>query len=245
MVNGMSLGLHDYERRRRHRAFGRLFRFALYLGLIGVAAVFAYQTGIEQMESREARLIERIDELETSNTTLRQIVAEEQAEADNTAQRYEELAARFEREVPRGARRELARLVAERLEDGVEPDRLAFYIREAGPPQDCSEPVTRSFFMPTPVWNGANTSARFAGGRIVVSGLGENTVGEDGTILGPFDPEKDVMISFTEIGGEESQINGRLPLYYSMVLGDSEYRFAITEGQRSMVTVTADRCAFP
>jgi hypothetical protein len=241
----MSLGLHDYERRRRRRVFGRFLRFGFYLALIGVAAVFAYQTGIEQMESRERRLSERIDELQAANADLRENAAARQAEADDAARRYRELATRFEQEVPRGERRELARLVAERLEDGVDPERLAFYINQAGPPSECSAPVARSFFMPTPVWNGANTSARFADGRIVVSGLGENTRAADGTILGPFDPEKEVMISFTEIGGEQTQITGRLPLYHSKVLGDSEFRFAITEGPTSMVTVTADRCAFP
>jgi hypothetical protein len=241
----MSLGLHDYERRRRRRAFGRFVRFAFYLGLIGVAAVFAYQTGIEQMEGRRARLAEEIETLSAAIDDLERERMALQTAAGDAASRYRELAARFEREVPRGVRRELAEMVSQRLEEGVEPERLAFYIREAGPPTDCTEPVTRSFFMPTPVWNGANTSARFAGGRIVVSGLGENTRAPDGTILGPFDPEEDVMISFTEIGGEQSQITGRLPLYHSMVMGDSEYRFAITEGPSSMVTVTADRCAYP
>ena len=241
----MSLGLYDYERRRRRRVFGRFLRYGFYLGLIGVAAVFAYQTGIEQMESREARLAERIETLSASIDRLEQDRTQLQTAATDADRRYRELAARFEREVPRGQRRVLASLVAERLDDGIDAERLAFYIREAGPPTDCSAPLTRSFFMPTPVWNGANTSARFADGRIVVSGLGENTRAADGTILGPFDPAEDVMLSFTAIGGEETQVVGRLPLYHSMVLGDSEFRFAITEGPTSMVTVTADRCAFP
>ena len=124
----MSLGLYDYERRRRRRVFGRFLRYGFYLGLIGVAAVFAYQTGIEQMEGREARLAEQIDTLSTTIERLERDRAEWQTTASDSDRRYRDLAARFEREVPRGQRRVLASLVSDRLDEGVDAERLAFYI---------------------------------------------------------------------------------------------------------------------
>jgi len=241
----MSLGLYDYERRRRRKIWGRILRFVLFVALIGGAGAFAYQTGVERVEGRVARRDRTIAELESQVEDLQRDRARLAAATREAQERYRALAERYERDVPPGAQRALADLVGRRLAEGIDPDRLAFFISAAGPPETCSDPVSRAFFMPTPVWNGANTSARFADGRIVVTGLGENSRGPDGEILSPFDPQEEVTISFTLINGEEEEIRGVLPLHHSVVLGGDEFRFAIAEGEPSMVAVTAERCAFP
>jgi hypothetical protein len=241
----MSLGLYDYERRRRRRILGRVFRFVLFVGLIGGAGAFAYQTGVERVEHRVARRDATIAELESRVEELERDRARLAAATRDARRQHAALAERYERDVPTGAHRELAELVGRRLAEGIDAQRLAFFIAAAAPPEDCAEPVSRAFFMPTPLWNGANTSARFAEGRIVVTGLGENSRGPDDEILAPFDPQEEVTITFTLIDGEEEQIRGLLPLHHAIVLGGEEVRFAIAEGQPSMVAVTAERCAFP
>jgi hypothetical protein len=41
------------------------------------------------------------------------------------------------------------------------------------------------------------------------------------------------------------EIEGKLPLHHSLQVGDSEYRFTATAGDRGFMNVTADRCNFP
>ena len=48
------------------------------------------------------------------------------------------------------------------------------------------------------------------------------------------------------IGGEEYQTDGKLPLHYSMATGQSEHRFTIKAGEpRGFVMATEQRCDFP
>ena len=241
----MSLGLYDYDRRRRRRVWGRLIRFGFFLLLLGGIAVFAYQAGIERRIAREAGLQENIDELNGALAEVQHYAAGLEGELQEARDQYDALNQRYEAEVPTGVLRGLVEQVAGRLDDGTDPGRLSFYIDSAGPPHDCSEPATRSFFMATPLWNGPNTSAAFADGRIIVTGLGENALDAGGQAQPEFDPTQDVTLTFTTIDGEETSVAGRLPLQHALVMGDREYRFSVTEGLTSMVDVTADSCPFP
>ncbi|MEQ9815004.1 MAG: hypothetical protein RLO50_19665 [Azospirillaceae bacterium] len=238
----MSYGLYDYDRRYRRRIWGAIIRIGFYLITIGVAAIFAYQIGVEQMETREDRFAARIIELSDENEALTNQVVQLQAETQTAVAQAAELRAAYDRDVPTGIRRELGELVQSRLDDGVSPDRLAFYIRVAREPVDCSEPVTRRFILPTPAYSGANTSVAFADGRITVTGRGENATNEAGGALGWFDPAQQVTINFTLIGGEVSSVEGLLPLHHSIVLEGQEHRFTVVEGDQSLVNVTGDTC---
>ncbi|HET8726053.1 MAG TPA: hypothetical protein VFO41_00970 [Alphaproteobacteria bacterium] len=241
----MSLGLYDPDRRYRRRVWGTIVRTGFYVATLGVAAAFAYQIGIERMHNRQEQLTEELRGLQRSNATLEQNAIRLEAAARAAQIQYRELLERFEREVPTGQVRELSTLAAERLEDGVPAERIAFFIEAADQVRDCGEPETKRFIVPTPIYQGANTSVGFADGRITVTGMGTNAVDEGGAQQGWFDPAKPVKITFTVIGGEQSETSGELPLHHSVVLGDDEYRFTIAEGERSFVQITADRCAFP
>jgi len=241
----MSLGLYDYERRHRRRVWGRLFRFGFYLAFIVGTALFAYQTGIEQHRAKEEELRGRIEDLRADAADWEAYADQKEEELGEAVRRLERVTARYRQEVPTGELRRLAGLVAARLEEGIDPQRLAFYIEAAGPPHDCSPPQTKSFFMATPLWDGPNTSTSFADGRIIVSGVGENARDNSGRVLPQFDPTEEVTLRFTTIDGEETTVVGPLPLQHAVVVGDDEFRFSVTEGRTSMVDVTADRCPFP
>lgn len=241
----MSLGLYDYERRHRRRVWGRLFRFGFYLAFILGLALFAYQTGIEQHRAKEEELRSRIEDLRADAADWEAYADRKEDELEAAIRQLEQLSAQYRREVPTGELRRLTDLVAARLQEGIDPQRLAFFIEAAGPPQDCSQPQTRSFFMATPLWDGPNTSTAFAEGRIIVSGLGENARDGQGQVLPQFDPTEEVTLTFATIDGAETSVTGTLPLQHSIVVGNDEFRFSVTEGRTSMVDVTADRCPFP
>ncbi|NBC31079.1 MAG: hypothetical protein GVY13_00205 [Alphaproteobacteria bacterium] len=241
----MSLGLYDYERRHRRRVWARLFRFGFFLTFIVGTGLFAYQTGIEQHRAKEEELQQRIQDLRADAADWEAYADRKEEELDDALRRLEEVTAQYRREVPTGELRRLTDLVAARLREGIDSQRLAFFIDAAGPPHDCSQPRTRSFFMATPLWDGPNTSTAFAEGRIIVSGLGENARDGQGQVLPQFDPTEEVTLTFTTIDGEESRVAGTLPLQHAIVVGNEEFRFSVTEGRTSMVDVTADRCPFP
>ncbi len=241
----MSLGLYDTERRHRRRMLASIFRFGLVIVLLVVTSAISYRYGVRQVETDEARLLAEVEALRTAKSNLESDALRHQSEVRTVEIRYEELQRRFEAEMPTGALRELTALARERLAEGLDPERLAFYIREANDPRDCSPMDSKRFVMPTPAYQGADGTVSFNNGRISVTGLGANAIAENGGIQGWFDPAKDVAITLTVIDGETETITGVLPLYKSIVLEDKEFRFAFQQGRRSFIQVTADRCAFP
>ncbi|MEM1400504.1 MAG: hypothetical protein AAGF58_11520 [Pseudomonadota bacterium] len=211
---------------------------------LAVVAAFSYQIGVEQMKDRESELVRETEDLKLVKSELERATVELQATTQTAEVRYRELQDRFEREVPHGILRQLAGLVARRLDEGISAQRVALYITAADEPQNCDEPTSKRFIVRTPTYDGANTSVGFADGRITVTGLGKNAVDANGAPEGWFDPAQDLTINLTAIGGDAREVIGLLPIHTSMVLGNDEYRFTVVEGAQSFVEVTADRCDF-
>jgi len=46
----------------------------------------------------------------------------------------------------------------------------------------------------------------------------------------------------TLIGGKVTEVSGKLPVYTSVIVGDSEHRFAVVAGPQGFVQVTGERC---
>lgn len=242
----MSLGLHESRTRRRRRARWAVAKWVIALGLIVGAGVYAYDRGNEiarsqvtDLEREIAVLNQRISDLETENARLRadQIVAR---------QRLEEAKALYARDVPRGQLAALLGQLREKLDAGVDRERLEFLIASAANPRNCDEqPVTKRFLVRTPLYQGANDSVSFADGAITVTATGEAATDADGRVEAWFDPAKPITLQLTRIGGEAVQETGKLPLHASLVAGGNEYRFTAVEGPQGFVQVTGDRCDYP
>lgn len=241
----MSLGLHDYERRRRRQAWIRVAKSLFFLGLVLGVSLFAYQIGIEQMKERTLALQAELDALSQDKQELEQQILRLQQLAGAAEQKAAVLAHRLERELPVGEHARLSRLVRERLEAGVDPGRLAFVISAAGNPRSCSAPETKRFIVETPIYKGPNTAVAFAGGTITVSGKGESATSPEGNPEGWFDPAKPVTLTFTQIGGRTSVATGLLPLHHALVIDDTEHRFSAIAGSRSFIEITWDTCPYP
>ncbi len=242
----MSLGLRESRNRRRRRFWVGMVKFLLVLGGIGALGFYAYSTGSTLAEHDVTVLREEIGQLSTTNETL---VAEndslkaELAAAEREASSWQ---GRYQREVPTGEIKTLTDLVVEKAQGGVALDRLAFLIGAAGNAMACdNEPVTKRFIVPTPLYNGANSWVGFADSTVTVTAMGASAVNESGQVEAWFDPAAPIKITFTQLGGENSEIEGVLPLHHSLLVGGSEYRFAIVAGDRGFLNVTADRCNFP
>lgn len=241
----MTLGLHDYERRRRRRFWISTAKTLFLLAVMVGIGVFAYQVGIEQVKGRETGLREENAQLKARVQELDRSVATLQATAHSATVKATELETRLQRELPQGELAELAKLVAERLASGVDPHRLAFVINETRMPRNCDSPESKRFILPTPLYRGSNTAVGFADGTVTISGEGAAARNAEGKTEGWFDPQQPVSIRFTEIGGRQTEATGMLPLQHSVVIGNTEHRFMVAAGAKSFVEVTTERCPFP
>jgi len=241
----MGLGLYDPERRYRRRVWGTIIRVFFSITVLLVAAGFAYQIGVERTKGQITTLQGQVTSLTQAKGGLEQERIQLQAAAQTAQIQYRELTARFEREVPTGTYRELADKVAQRLHDGLDPQRLAFYIDQASVARDCKPGESKRFILPTQNAVGTNSSVAFANNTIAVTGRGEGTVDDSGKAQAWYDPAKSVTVNFRGIDGKQATATGILPLFQTMVLGEKEYRFSLVEAERSFVRVTSEVCAFP
>ncbi len=243
----MSIGLHDTHERRRRRARRALVRWLLGLGAIIALAVAAYKTGsslaereIVELRQRIAELSEQIEAVERQNTDL-------QAGLILKDRRLKDAELRYERDVPEGPVAALMARIREKLDAGVEQDRLAFLIDSAGKSRACdNKPVTKRFIVRTPISRGANDSVSFANNRITITALGESALNAEGKVEAWFDPARPIALRLTRLGGRTAVQKGTLPLHTSVIVKDKEYQYTVVAGaQRGFVEVTGDRCDYP
>lgn len=241
----MTLGLYDYDRRRRRRSWMRLFKMLLLLAVLLGIGLFSYQMGIEQIKGREVGLRRENAGLQVRNAELERLVDTLRETARMAEVRADELETRLRRELPQGELARLTKLIAERLTAGVDADRLAFLIDMTSIPRDCEPAETKRFILPTPLYHGSNTAVGFADGAVTVSGEGAAAQNEEGQPEGWFDPQQPVAIHFTRTDGTRTTATGMLPLKQSLVIDMTEHRFTVDAGAHSFVEVTAERCSFP
>lgn len=241
----MSSSLYDPDRRYRRRQLRALLRLLFWLAVLGGVAVLAYQIGQEEARGRTDRVAEERDSLRTALQAAERAATEAAAARETAQQAAGDWEARYQRDVPTGALSDLTALVDGALAAGASPDRLAFLIRHADEPIDCEALASRRFILPTPLYRGPNTTVSFADGQVIVTGLGQNGVRENGDVETAFDPAQPVTIDFTMVDGTADSVEGRLPLVHSVRLGGDEYRFAIREDNPSFVSVAGERCPLP
>jgi hypothetical protein len=245
----MTLGTSLYGGRKKRGPSGRrIVGWVLALGLLAAIGAWAYGTGSSLARQEEARLraevatlTERLEGFKEQNAGLRGALEAEQV-------RTTELAGQYRRDVPDAETARLVDLIRARRAEGVPEDRLAEVIRAATPTWRCTgEPVTRRFILRTPLSTVAgNDVAGFANGAITVTGTGVSELDAQNRPQAWFDPAQPVTLTFKRIGGGAPQdVTGKLPLYYSVVAGETIHRFTAVPGDRSFVNVTALACAYP
>ena len=243
----MSL-LYDPEKRYRRRRARAFLRILFYAAVLFTVAIFAYQIGVEETKGRAAILRDQLNQLEAESAADRSAAVRAEAEvarAESAQQLAEQALEDLRAQIPTGDLQRLTTLIESKLADGIPPERLTFRIESASLARECTGTEAKRFILSTPAYSGPNTSVTFAEGRITVAGDGENALSVNDGVLGWFDPEKDVTISFTLIGGEQSIVAGILPLHHSVLLGNEEFRFTVVADEQSLVRVTTDRCALP
>ena len=236
----------DAQREARQRRNRRIARVLITVVVMAGIAWLSFDTGRRNSENRILTLEDRVAELETDADRAR--TAESQARDALDAATIEATSwrERYEAEVPQGETAVLWQLLTRRLAEGVEAQRLAEVVELVANERRCdAQLVTKRIIVKTHLHGGTDTSAGFADSRLTVQGEGGAARDANNNPGAWYDPAEPVSVSFITIGGETELVEGYLPINHAVVLGDSEYRFAITEGPRNFALVTAERCDYP
>ena len=229
-----------YKEKAAQRTASALGIMAVMFVSILIGFWFGKQFGAEQ-------LIKFKDEniaLAQERNLLRDQVTELSAAAQTSNKRYEKLQEEVASILPAGPMQDLVTLVREQLEQGMNPERLSFVIRSARPPTGCVDPESKRFVISTPAYKGPESVAQIAEGAVKISGSGSSAKNEKGNPEAWYDPSKRVDIIF-EYGDKKEKKSGTLPIKYSVVVADREYRFTIEAGAKSFAKVTYDSCSYP
>jgi hypothetical protein len=241
----MSYGLYDHRRRYRRRIWGRVGKVALVLAVLGGVAGFSYLVGVEQLKSREGSIQEELANMTAAKDKAERRAQQLQQIAQTQEIRANELEIRLQREVPSGELAKITELVARKLAEGVNPERMVFVIEQTSNPRSCALPDTKRFVLPTPIYKGSNTQVAFADGAIIVTGEGVPARNDGGSPEAWYDPTKPVKLRFTDANGKVDEVNGVLPLTHNLISSDKEVRLTVGAGARSFVEVTGEVCRFP
>jgi len=241
----MSFSYYNPNDRYRQRAARRMtfflgsgFFFALIFGFgFWLGGIRAQQNMYILQEDKRITSEER-DSVQAEMTKMR-------AESQTAKVRLEQLRANYEELIGGGEIKDLVSLMRQQIDQGVDVKRLQSVILSARPPQNCSAPKTRRFVVDTPVYNGPGSRVVLPGGVVVVTANGSSAQNAQGRKEAWFDPSQPVEISFKVKDGKAETKKGILPLYYTVVYGDKEYRFTATAGDKSFVRLTHDHCDYP
>lgn len=237
------------RRRRlaRRRLFWNAVRILVVLVLLVLFAVGGYQAGISQSSHESERRAADLALAADRNLELTERLAMAEDRAGRLESQLQALRLDYAANVPPAELKPLLALLQARARAGVDRDRLAFVIEQAGRERSCERTVeTQRLLVRTPVSTALDNAVSFADRRITVSGDGRPARDEAGSPLDWFDPNQPVTLRFLTIGGDLSRVVGRLPLVHSVILGDREWQFQATaSAEPGRIDLAARSCAYP
>jgi hypothetical protein len=248
----MVLGQYEYEQRQRRLVVLRVAKILVAVVVVASVGMFSYQYAFERVKGRETKREQDIQAL-TQQVTGLEIAAEQLQQTVRKADaRVHELEAKLAHDVPSGDRARLFEALNERLEAGVHPDRLAFVIRNARMPTNCSVTENKRVVVATSArLRSATRTVTVGGGLLTLTAEGEPVRDRSGSSEGWFDPARPVTINISPVAKEQpavippQQASGVLPLRNSVVTGNREVRLSFKAGARSYIDITVETCDFP
>ncbi len=240
----MNLNTYNPDARYKARAAARFVNFLKFLSVVLVSILIGFWMGRQYGAGQSIVLKDKVDTLTQERDVLQESVTDLSAQARTAETRYQQLQDQVDSIIPKGPMQDIATLIREQLEQGMDPERLSFVIRSARPPTNCSEPDVKRFVVSTAANKGPKSKVTIADGAIVIEGAGQSSRNEKGQPEAWYDPAKPVKVTFNHDGKKDIK-RRTLPIRYSVVSGDREYRFTIETGARSFAKVVYDSCDYP
>lgn len=242
----MAIGQYNPRSRYRDRAIQRFNKVILFCVAMGACFGFGFFIGGQNAVVQNGTLKMEVEDMSGKLETLQDELTTVRAEAQTASSRLEQLKNLYEKEMPQeGPLREIVEMVRKQIEDGMAPERLAFVLRSARPPRNCSDPSSKRFIIKTPEYKGSESAVIVGEGAVVIIGTGTSAKTKDGKLESWFDPTQQVNLTFKNSSGESERKSGILPFQHSVISKGKEYRFTLAEGEKSFVKVTFDSCDYP
>lgn len=242
----MSLGQYNPRSRYRERAIQRFNRALLFILIMATCFGFGFFIGGQNAGVQNGTLKLEVEDLNGRLKSIQDELTTVRAEAQTATSRFEQLKTQYEKDIPpTGPMREIVDMVKKQIADGMAPDRLAFVLRSARPPRNCSDPSTKRFIIKTPAYKGSDSTVTVGEGAVVITGTGSSAKTREGQAESWFDPTQPINLNFKSASGEIEKKSGTLPFQHSVIASGKEYRFTLTEGEKSFVKVTFDSCDYP
>lgn len=242
----MTIGHYNPRARYRERASKRMQTTIVSLCIAAALMAFGFWLGRQHVVFQIASLKKEAESARADAKKMQEELVKVRADAQTTGSRLEKLQQQYDADLPeQGPTRVLVQMVREQLESGMSAERLAFVIRSARPPRNCSDPSTKRFMVKTPAYSGPDSAASIGEGAVVVSGIGASSRNKQGQLEAWFDPTQSVTVTFKTSSGESERKVGNLPLQHSLIAAGREYRFTLSEGEKSFIKVTFDSCDYP
>lgn len=227
-----------YQRRSARRVANTM-RLVILVGIFGASG---FWIGRLEAIKEISLLTQEKHELELRNNELQGEVTKYRAEAQTASARLEQIKASYEEVLPEGPMRTLTLLVKEQIESGIDATRLESVIKSVSPPQNCAEPQSKRFVVSTPSYKGPKSKVSIDNNKIIIVAQGESSKNIKGQEEAWYDPAKNIEVTFTLADGTTEIRKGHLPIIYSAILEDKEYRFTIGPDEKSFAKVTYDSC---
>lgn len=238
----------SYNPRRRYLERDRRRNNKIMAGIVFFTAVAAmcFWLGRQHASFQVNSLQNETEESRAQIAKLQDEVIKLRAESQTSKSRFDQLQEQYNQELPGdGPLREIIEMVRKQLSEGMSAERLTFVIRSARPPSNCTDPASKRFMVKTPAYTGPDSAASFGEGAVTIQGSGTSSRNQKGEAQAWFDPSQAVTVTFKTTEGLNEVKTAVLPIQYSLIAGGREYRFTLSEGEKSFVKVTYDSCDYP
>lgn len=242
----MALGKYNPRSRYRERQSKRTNAVILTILVAAAFIGFGFWMGRQHVVFQIESLKKEAVSAKADAKKMQEDLTRTRAESQTSNLRFEQLQQQYDQELPaEGPTRELVKLLRKQLDDGMSPERLSFVIRSARPPRNCSDPLTKRFMVKTPAYSGPDSAATIGEGAVSVSGIGASSRNKNGQLEAWYDPTQAVTVAFKTAAGDLERKKGTLPIQHSLIAAGREYRFTLSEGEKSFIKVTYDSCDYP
>lgn len=232
-----------YRAEQRQRMIGGLGKLALFCGLLGTTAFYAYHVGAHVVQDEVAETTAKLQRERQEDSRAIADLAQTRtalAEARREAELYRGL---YQQAQPNSDTAALMRLIQDKLDAAVPRERLVFFIQAAEGPVKCAELAAKSLKVRIGAKGGNEVRFGDAGSALTVTAEGTalQTAGKSDHT---FDPAKPVTVRFARAGGKPTEITGVLPLTHTVLTRNYEQHLTIAPGAKGVLQVTGDRCDF-
>lgn len=209
------------------------------------AAYLGYRLGAYHTELIHDKFLKEIEAQSAELSNYHQHVEDLQQKTELAKAEAQTWQERYTREIPSGPTKELYDILTKKIEEGVQPDRLSFVLRNV---QEAPKCLDTQIAKKIPIGIKDQKSAEqisFFDGAVLLQGIGTAAQNQKGDKEFWFNPKNSISMTLTHVTGEKKEITGKLPFHTLLQVSDKAYHFNFRAGPKGYCFVTATLCDYP